>query len=78
MSEYICKRKDERYTFKADNDTCEFSLPSWEPIQEIVRCRDCKFMTRDMRINYCIRPQEFHEFAVEPDGFCAWAVKRDD
>lgn len=44
--------------------------------EEIVRCRDC----RAMRVKYgntgieCWMNGE--PFTVEPDGFCAWAVKR--
>ena len=44
---------------------------------EVVRCRDC----RAMRVKYgntgieCWMNGE--PFTVEPDGFCAWAVRRD-
>ena len=44
---------------------------------EIVRCRDCRYMSRDMRINFCYRPAEYHEFSVTPDGFCAWGERCD-
>ena len=60
------------------NVTQEFiDLYGWQLREGIVRCKDCKYMTRDMRINYCIRPAEFHEFAVNPDGFCSWGERRE-
>ena len=68
MSDYICKRKDEGYTFKADSDTCEFSLPSWEPIKEIVYCYECKAFISS---GYC---GEMHHKALA-NGFCNWAVR---
>lgn len=44
--------------------------------EEIVRCRDCEFeMNRE-----CSRIDEWHDelwFPVEPDGFCAWAERRE-
>lgn len=68
MSEYICKRKDECYTFNADNDTCEFTLQSWEPMEEIVRCRDCKCFIPS---GYC---GEMHHKALA-NGFCSWGER---
>ena len=38
------------------------------PLEEIVRCRECKF--KDEPWN-CAAP-----YYVEPDGFCAWAERR--
>ena len=47
--------------------------------QPLVRCRDCAYMSRDVPSHpYCYRPSEFHEFPVEPDGFCAWASRRSE
>jgi hypothetical protein len=43
--------------------------------KEIVRCRDCRHF---MRGNSCSRQDEWNEFHwldVEPDGFCAWALR---
>ena len=45
---------------------------------KVVRCRDCKWF--DGRPNYqlCRRDMSCDEIAVfaEPNGFCAWGVKR--
>ena len=46
--------------------------------EEIVRCRDCvnanKVETRFSGAQYaCTR---FEDYTVEPDGFCAWAERR--
>ena len=40
--------------------------------EEIVRCRDCRFSLAHG--NGCGRNQDIYD--VEPDGFCAWGVKR--
>lgn len=45
--------------------------------EEIVRCRDCRYF---MRGNLCSRQDEWNEFHwldVEPDGFCAWAERKE-
>lgn len=48
--------------------------------EEIVRCRDCKFCHK----NYCekrtsptVSPSEIYWIPVDPEGFCAWAVRSD-
>lgn len=40
--------------------------------EEIVRCRDCKHYDAD--------DMECHENGIrpEPDGYCAWGVRRDE
>ena len=49
-----------------------------DKLPEIVRCRDC----RAMRVKYgntgieCWMNGE--PFTVEPDGFCAWAKRKED
>lgn len=49
--------------------------------QPIVRCRDCKFCHK----NYCekrtsptVSPSEIFWIPVEPDGFCAWAERKEE
>ena len=39
----------------------------------LVTCKECRFKSRDG--DWCYR--EVHEFTVEPDGFCAWAERKD-
>ena len=39
----------------------------------LVTCKNCRFKACDG--DYCYRVT--HEFVVEPDGFCAWAERRD-
>lgn len=36
---------------------------------EIIRCRDCKIMDE-------IQPETNQPCSTDPDGFCAWAVRR--
>ena len=44
---------------------------------EIVRCRDCKWISKDTKhYKACYRLPDC-EFMVEPDGFCAWAERRE-
>lgn len=63
----------------------------WLTGEEIVRCRDCKYYYAH-GVPTCQRNKEWFtgydiggnygewcdgEFYVEPDGFCAWAVRRE-
>lgn len=41
--------------------------------ERIVRCRDCEYNAKDTD-GICYRFD--HEHFNQPDGFCAWAVKR--
>ena len=47
-----------------------------EEIAEVplVTCAECRLKAPDG--DWCYR--ETHEFPVEPDGFCAWAERRDE
>lgn len=74
MSEYIVRITDDMpYEIKAE-------LNAWYIESEpIVRCRDCKhadeIMTRYAGMQYaCMR---FDDATVTPDGFCAWAERRE-
>ncbi len=52
--------------------------PEWAEC-EIVRCHDCKYVSRDDPKNkYCYRLAEYHEFSVEPNGFCAWGKRKSE
>lgn len=50
-----------------------YGLSDTELTEEIVRCRDCKFCMAYMAGTYC----DYMAHSVEPDGFCAWAERRD-
>ena len=43
---------------------------------DIVRCRDCKHISRDSYggMWFCYRPE--CEIITEPNGFCAWGERR--
>ena len=48
----------------------------WVKWEEVVRCRDCKYMSRDTNVfRWCYRLSP--EIACEPDGFCAWGERRE-
>lgn len=80
MSEYVIKvdENDERWHYVEQQYTHFFGYPI---VEEIVRCRDCKFCHK----NYCEKrtsptasPSEIFWIPVEPDGFCKWGEKRSD
>ena len=62
MSEYICDFENGRDGW-------------YEQREEIVRCRDCKWFDTHTEPNLCYRLDNGEP--VEPDGFCALAVRRD-
>ena len=70
MSEYIVRiPSDMPYEIKAE-------LYAWYVNSEpIVRCRDCKYYMHSSW-HRCDLHSIAHE--VEPDGFCAWGVRRED
>lgn len=58
--------------------TCDEETASWigndvDSMKPIVRCRDCaNYEYREhLKRSYCCG-----EYATEPDGFCAWAVRK--
>ena len=50
-------------------------LPSVQPTQKVIRCKDCKYVWKEDGWDnlYCNRVKVSGSFAVEKDGFCAWA-----
>lgn len=49
--------------------------------EEIVRCRDCVYMTNQKYKSYEYQMCSYFdsEYAeVEPDGYCAWSCRRSD
>ena len=86
MSEYIAE-----YDEFVDADGHAYCLLCSGRKEEITRCRDCKYYYAH-GVPTCQRNKEWFtgydidgnygewcdgEFYVEPDGFCAWAVRRD-
>lgn len=51
----------------------ELHPPKAADMVAVVRCRDCKHY--DDYLGSCMR--RYTHFATEPDGFCAWAVRRE-
>ena len=43
--------------------------------EEVVRCRDCKHFATNIHGSYC---KKSITTLSEPDGFCAWGVRKDD
>lgn len=74
MSEYIIRvdENDERWHYVEQQYTHFFGYPITD---EIVRCRDCKYY--DDYTGCCTRRDNVAPMAVTPDGFCAWAERRE-
>lgn len=69
MSEYIAKCTE--VTGISGNP---IMVPDYIDLNsEIVRCRDCRFSIAHG--NGCGRNQDIYD--AEPDGFCAWATRRE-
>lgn len=43
---------------------------------ELIRCKDCRYSYEGCTKYVCERT--FHEFTVEPDGYCAWAERKEE
>lgn len=77
MSEYIVSGAELNNTVLKSITPNGYEHESWLPVrEEIVRCRDCKHFMRGNLCNLQDECNELHWLDVEPDGFCAWAVKR--
>ncbi len=68
IGEYIVNLTDKLYT----------DLRAYRR-EEITRCRDCERSEETPFKWFCHRSSMFDSagFPVEPDGFCAWGVRRD-
>ena len=65
MTEYIIKAADWAIDYKGES--------LFKECQEIVRCRDCEHY--EDYGGCCMR--RYQPMAVTPDGFCAWAERRE-
>ena len=50
------------------------NLPSIDAIP-VIKCRECRFAWDVYNKYVCVRV--FHDCTVEPDGFCAWAERKE-
>lgn len=46
--------------------------PVVDMAQEVVRCRDCRWLMSYWQADYC----DYLSHAIEHDGFCAWGERR--
>lgn len=53
-------------------------LPNFIPYEKIIRCKDCRFFTEDELGQACTQFDFGFAFVEIENGFCSWAVKRDD
>ena len=67
IKEYIGCKSVEAVNYDGHGDTL-YNI--WLTDQEIIRCRDCRRMNE-------IQPETNQPCSTEPDGFCAWAERRE-
>lgn len=76
MSEYVCRehRKSE------SSKHVKSELVSWVRCEEVIRCRDCKWFGPD-RSDYEYGSSWWCDWwpndRVNPEGYCAWAERRE-
>jgi hypothetical protein len=75
MAEYVVKGAEPNETVLHSRTPNGYEAWDWLPVLEcIVRCRDCeRYEWREhLGRSYC-----HGEYPTEPDGFCAWGVRRE-
>lgn len=76
MAEYVVKGAEPNETVLHSRTPNGYEAWHWLPVRErIVRCRDCKYYEPNTYSHFTCELLTFH---VEPDGFCAWGVRRED
>lgn len=76
MAEYVVKGAEPNETVLHTRTPNGYESWQWLPVrEEIVRCRDCKYYEPNTYSHFTCEMLTFH---VEPDGFCAWGVRRED
>ena len=76
MAEYVVKGAEPNETVLHSRTPNGYEAWHWLPVRErIVRCRDCKYYEPNTYSHFTCELLTFH---VEPDGFCAWSVRRED
>ena len=86
MSEYIVRGAEPNHTVVVEDEREVIWRMTHVPVlEEIVRCKDCKYVSGDCE--WCKRhpeprpcddPYEPEENDIFYDGFCAWGVRRAD
>jgi hypothetical protein len=82
MAEYVVKGAEPKETVLHSQTPNGYEAWHWLPVRErIVRCGDCKRFSVDNSDHdyrsgwWCKR---WHTDMVEPDGFCAWACRKEE
>lgn len=76
MAEYVVKGAEPNETVLHTRTPNGYESWGWLPVLErIVRCGDCKYYEPNTYSHFTCELLTFH---VEPDGFCAWGVRRED
>ena len=76
MAEYVVKGAEPNETVLHSRTPNGYEAWHWLPVRErIVRCRDCKYYEPNTYSHFTCELVTFH---VEPDGFFAWGVRRED
>ena len=89
MAEYVVKGAEPNETVLHTQSPNGYESWQWLPVrEEIVRCKDCKHMHTvrhwlGMDVDECWLHADCESGALgkertEPDGFCAWGVRRND
>lgn len=76
MAEYVVKGAEPNETVLHSRTPNGYEAWHWLPVrEEVVRCRDCKYYEPNTYSHFTCELLTFH---VEPDGFCAWGVRREE
>lgn len=84
MAEYVVKGAEPNETVLHGRTPNGYESWQWLPVRErIVRCRDCKHYSEHEWILVTDVSDVCHFWGggpvkVNPDGFCAWGVRRED
>lgn len=77
MTEYVVDFGDEKSSAFVRLAMAQAEANGARLCEEIVRCRDCKWMSKDtVHYKACYRLHAI-EFMVEPDGFCKWGKRKE-
>lgn len=76
MAEYVVKGAEPNETVLHSRTPNGYEAWHWLPVREqVVRCSDCRYYEPNTYSHFTC---ELLTFNVEPDGFCAWGVRKGD